>query len=587
MFKEFILKYKNKLNTLAKILVIALPFLVLAYFGIKIYDASKYHADYSIDFSKNNFQNTKLPLYINENASTSKIYQTRQVGGSTAADIAYTPISFVFQPTEFSLKKSITFSATLKSVGDWEISLVCPECDPADQFNWQPFYYGWLTNYHEIAQFGTTTIYSKSKTNFKTATNTQDWISKNITSSNSVQILDQAIPQSLLANKNVGYIASSTTVINKTFRGPHDLYVYLQKDLDLTLIKKDMNAYVGPDAVSVNLYDLDDNLIYSSFLPDDGITTVSKDFAPAVHKEFKFKLPQPGIYRLSLQEADKNYSNADWTITYLKINTNKIIFSNQKPALFLQPVNLYTQINQPTDLTVNIWWSGQIQTTKINSKQYSTTINATADSFNKNIITTLIPGNYEISFKGNEKIGGAFFALDPKNYFEIYSNPTVSEDSQADVVFSGLNYKKDIDGWTEVSKTFSPSDFLKITDSKNINFSIRNTNLNNQFIASDNLTEKGLLPLSNYNNLVLFGSQPIKNSNNKFSNQIDWLKSIIPTGSILKISDNVPLNPSDLTNASNNSIIIANATSTDYNYGVLEEDDIGTTSLKQIQINAR
>lgn len=584
MINNFFLKHKNKLNQPAKILVLLLPLLAIAYFGFKIYEANKYQASYVLDFDKGNFNNKSLAFYISEDENSPKIINREKIDNTTIATVAGSPLPFVFQPKEFPLNKTLTFSAKLRDFGDWEISLVCPNCEKNDQYSWQPFYYGWLNyNYQKAITYPEASIYS-SDTNrsWEKADNIKDWLAKNIKKDDKVSILDKAIPQSFLTNQNIDFKEGSSTILDKSIRGPHQFYVYLKDNLNLDIIKKDMNNYDNSDDVRVALYDLEDNLIKDGFISDDGITIKSKEFAPVLRKNINFSVPYSGIYKLSLEETGTN-TTKDWLITYLKINTNKIMFVSGKQILFMQPINLYTDIKSATDLETSIWMKSQIQTTKISSTKYNLQINNTDNDLTKWKKITLEPENYQISYNGDQYLQGPNMSWQKDALFDV-SNNQVNETVKPNIVITKYEFTKASDNFIEVKKQFLPQELNKLSDLKNINFQLRNTKLNERFITESSLYEKGFNILGQFNQYNLFGTKELSNNRNG-ADVGSWLNNVLPTNASIRLPDNLIITQNNLNKNSSDKrkIIIDSAATVDFE--LTESINPGPVLFKEVKIN--
>ena len=580
---KFIKKIKNQkgnLNALAKIVALLLPFSILIYLGVKFYDAKHYEAVYEIDFNEENFKNTELPLYINELQNSPKFSYFEDTDDGTIAQVEGSPISFVFQPEEFPLNKNITVSMILQGDGDWDISLVCPNCEKEEKYDWKSFYQGSLSDYILAASFDGINIYAKEEKNFLPANSVEEWLCLNASANSSIEIKNEVFLKSKLVNPDIDFHKGEWTTMDKTIRGPHEFFVYLEGGLEMEVIKKDMNNYDGADAVRVVLYDLDDNLIGEDFLEDDGVEEKSVEFAPVVRKSIKIDIPNDGVYKLIFEEIIFDIFRKDWVITNFKINTNKIIFSNEKPTLFLDPVKLYTEIKHPTDININIWYEAQIQTTNFSSNSYNFNFTPTEDQISKKIIAPLNPENYKISFKGNQGFGGAYFSLNKNNYFQIYSY-SINEAENPDFVISDYSYEK-LDNWFIVKKSFTVLELEKLDELKSLTFQIKNSELYKQFKNENSLYSQGLNPLSQFNEFKLFGNKELKNTNASAIDLISWLKKSLPNGATLLLPDNLFLDEIDL---NNNQITIIKDNKEDFDFALTENIIQNPILFKNIKID--
>ncbi|MCK4540384.1 hypothetical protein KAU09_04485 [Candidatus Parcubacteria bacterium] len=538
------LRYKwDNLNTIAKIIALLLPFSILIYLGVKFYDAQNYNASYSVDFNEENFKNTELPLYINELQNSPKFSYFEETDTGTIAQVEGSPISFVFQPEEFPLNKNITVSMILQGDGEWEISLVCPNCEKEEKYNWQAFYDGKMGDYFLAATFDGVHIYTKEKRDdYISADSIEEWIGLNASPDDSIEIKNEVFPKSKLVNPDIDFHKGEWTTMDKTIRGPHEFFVYLEGGLEMEVIKKDLNNYEGADRVRVALYDLDDNLIEEDFLDDDGIEDASKKFTPVVRKDISFDVPSSGVYKLALDIANPDLINYDWTITNFKINTNKIIFAEK--SLILDDAKLYTNNKGILNVGFYAWHGNAVQTIKIKSENIEQDIVIDDIRLGKWQYTDMLSGENIITTKGDQRTDGFNFSIDKNNYFEIYTNTFTNIGT--DIIISDTNYTKLANNWLKVDKLFSLKNIEKSDNLKSITFQIRNNELYKQFKNENFLYTKGYSPLAQFNEYKLFGNNELKNTNSLATDLISWLKNSLPSEAILLLPDNIFLNKDDL-----------------------------------------
>jgi len=539
-------KINFKENALLKAVVLILPLILVFYLGINIYNAYNYKTVCSIDFNKENFKNTELPLYIDEEPDSPKFMSS----GSIINDVYYTeitgsPISFVWQPEEFPLNKTISVSAFLKGEGDWEISLVCPNCSKEEKYDWQPFYYGKLNDYVLAANFGNLYIYSLyNNLEWQKAGTIEQWLEKNIPQGASIEILNNVYPKSKLVNPNIDFIEGGWTKIDKTLRGPHQFYVYLKDKLDLEVIKKDLNGYDGADDVNMILYDLEDNIITQIKIEDDGIDISDQNiFAPVVKKRVEHNIEKEGVYKLTFEEAGAGKS--DWTIKYLKINTNKIIFTGNT-NLILDPGTLYTELSENKELKIYAWHGNAVQTIKFKGENTTQELEITENELEKWQFVELNPGGYKINFAGDQHIGGANFAINKESYFEPFVYD-LSKSKNSSIVLADYLFEKG-DEWIKTSKNYTKENFEKIDNLKEIKFLIRNKKLEKKFREEQKLYDNGFHFLAKFNKYKLLGKKGLNVYVSEADNIIDWLKDLIPEGSALGVNKTLEISQSDFIN---------------------------------------
>lgn len=107
-------------------------------------------------------------------------------------------------------------------------------------------------------------------------------------------------------------------IVSTGLRGGHIFYIYLKDSLDLKVKKQDLNWYDNADEMTINLYDLDGNLIANTTILDDGITIVDKAIAKIQEGQLTVGNLSKGVYKLE-------FTNFDGLIREFSLNTNKII----------------------------------------------------------------------------------------------------------------------------------------------------------------------------------------------------------------------------------------------------------------------
>ena len=126
------------------------------------------------------------------------------------AQIIKPVILFRSYPKIYPIGKRIEISVLLQDNNDddWEISLFCPVCNPQNQFNWQPFYSGKLSQYHQFDQINQLHIYQlEDKNQDQLSTETiKDWILKNTNPDQSIEIIHApSLSVASLSNDQIDY----------------------------------------------------------------------------------------------------------------------------------------------------------------------------------------------------------------------------------------------------------------------------------------------------------------------------------------------------------------------------------------------
>ena len=213
----------------------------------------------------------------------------------------------------------------------------------------------------------------------------------------------------------VDYHEGEWTEIDADLRKNHQFYVYLNNTLNLTITKKDYNWYNGSDEVSVELYDLNNTLIFQDIIPDDGIINKSKKYAAPVVKTMTSEVKK-GTYLLKLNYIKDTNAHPDYYIDKIRINTNKIVTTGT--VLPVSETTLYTNANDRSTISFKYWHGGKDQDIIVDGDD-SQIIELTKDDISKNIRKTISGKNTYYFPKGDVAISSnQYFSFNKSNYFE-------------------------------------------------------------------------------------------------------------------------------------------------------------------------
>jgi hypothetical protein len=224
----------------------------------------------------------------------------------------------------------------------------------------------------------------------------------------------------LITSSAVSSFSSAPNIIeNISLRGSHQFYIYLEKELDLTLIKEDMNWYEGRDDVAFKLQDIKGNTICESVVADDG--NVSKD-ATRSHREGLLGCANvsDGVYILSVQEiVEGSRPRNDFSITKMTVNTNRLV--TKDVILPIEPISLFSDSLLPTALDLFYWHEGRDQKIIVNGGEEILELTKEDNSKNKHF--TLGAGTRNVVVPvGDLYIHGGNFAFSPDQYFDFHSS---------------------------------------------------------------------------------------------------------------------------------------------------------------------
>ena len=278
---------------------------------------------------------------------------------------------------------------------------------------------------------------------------------------------DYEIDPEILMNRFVTY-ENEYTEINQSFRGTHSFLVYLNDSLNLTLGKQDLNSYNGSDEYSVELYDINSNLLFNDTIPDDGIINRSSRKMPPRFKSFYKGGIREGIYELRLVNIKGENEAADSTLTSLQINTDKII--TQGTILPLNPAKLFFNLNQNTTLKFNAWHDNAEQNISISGGMDKEIV------INKSLLGKWVPvelpeGSYNMDIKGDLFISGANFAFTNDSIFH-QDRYVLNKENSEWIITSNYQVETDDNDWITAKKVFKGSD-LELLDDKTMVFGLR------------------------------------------------------------------------------------------------------------------
>jgi hypothetical protein len=268
----------------------------------------------------------------------------------------------------------------------------------------------------------------------------------------------------------------SQLTIDTAIRGTHNFYVYIKDTFEVTVEKRDMNWYENEDNLTINLYYLNNSLISSRTIKDDGETDAKPNKTITKTQSGTLNVPglKEGVYRLELKNND------DVIITRISINQNKLIV---KDKVFLasstvyfndltDPSKLYFKSNKPITLKFTTYHDAAAnQTIKIDDQRLKI-IKAKVD-YNQSIQQSSLM--HQITSEKNDLLvsGSDFYSFTEDSWFEPFNSAKIllKDDSiylenNADYVLVNYLPVQDAgDGW-KISNTNIQLSRLYITDKK-------------------------------------------------------------------------------------------------------------------------
>jgi len=302
--------------------------------------------------------------------------------------------------------------------------------------------------------------------------------------------------------------------IDTALRGSLTFYVYIKDDFEIEVEKIDLNWYDNEDILDISLYDLDNNLIASEIIEDDGEDDKKPDKDNDDNqKETLYALNlKEGVYKLKLK------NNGDMLITNIKLNQDKIIlykefFPVQSGTYFNdfeEKSRIYFKTLNPITLTAQTWHNyATDQILKINNfeleikkkeREYSLELPASNDF-------------YELTSKKNDFkiLGPEFFAFSEDSWFDPFKG-------------KNMKYKNDIN-YLENNADFV---LVKYTPTKyqgnDWRIATTSFNLEDLYIKDNKLS-------------MIFNAPHLSQNKNKTNHMhipIDWIDITVHKPSLLK-----------------------------------------------------
>lgn len=440
--------------SLTKTVAIGFPILlVLYFFYLMIFNVQQ---TYIIDIGAEGDIDSNNVAYLQDLTKEGRLSLRLSIEDDTFRNMTGSPVYFNFTPEKKILNES-KIIAELKFRGDSDLDIGAFKA-----YAWKPLYIRSLDKYNLARRFDGAAIYSlDNKSIYSDVDNISDWISINIPRYSFIKLYD--FSPEIFVNRNITY-KNAGIEINQTFLGTHSFLIYLKNTLNLTLGKQDLNAYNGSDEYSIELYDIDGNLLLKDTMEDDGISDNLKKKSPQSKTFFRDGINE-GLYELRLVNIMGKNKAADSTITGLKIDTIKLI--TQGNILLLAPGTLYFELKRSKEIKIN---ARQVQNISIRGALEKDVV-IDNKTLNKWVPVGLGKGSYTMSIKGEVNVSGANFAFAKDSIFQPFDYEISGERGDW-VIISNYNVEKDQKGWIKAKMMFMGSQ-LELLDNKTVVFGLK------------------------------------------------------------------------------------------------------------------
>lgn len=445
---------KDKTPLYIRIIPILIPVIIISYILYVNFLPFGYSETFTVDVGAKDDVFSSKDIYLKDLTRQERISERIADDGDTTYRYmkGSRPIYFILSP-EVRLDDETKISVELRFKADSDLYITTTDYK---HYDWQPLY---IASFAPVKQFENISIFGKENKNYEDYDNVNDWILKNIPEHSRICLYDYELSNDVLINEDIEY-KNEHTEINQTFRGTHTFFVYLKDNLNLSIGKQDLNWYVGEDEYLVELYDINDNLIFSDIIMDDGVFEATKEKIPQ-HKSFFVDGIEEGTYKLKLTDLKGENRYDDSTITNIRINTNRIITSGQ--ILPLSPSDLFFNLNQNTTLRFYAWYRGGIQNTTISGAENKII------EINETLLGEWVPvnftrGSYRMSIESNLRISGTNFAFSNDSYFYPYNYDIDNEDCSWIMISDYDVVEVEEDGWVTARKAFDGSEIKLYKD---------------------------------------------------------------------------------------------------------------------------
>lgn len=274
-------------------------------------------------------------------------------------------------------------------------------------------------------------------------------------------------------------ISNDILEINKSFRGSHELLIYIGKDeqLNFTFTIQDINRNKGTDDFSVLAYNMLGEKVGEAKSADDGIEDANGLIRPERKVDLEISNLKFGAYRLVINSPnDEIFVKNIKTTQHLLMFKQKIFLTDNKEYEIilndkaLTPTTLFTNSNSINARTSHI--SG-LQTLKVgwqNLEIDAKNINSKIDIINENVTEIISPLN-DVLIEGN-----GFFAFSIDQMFDSEAVMAKSADQVDDIndynyVIANYPQAEQEGDWLVAETSIEvPNLYFDETDDTNVSF---------------------------------------------------------------------------------------------------------------------
>jgi len=241
---------------------------------------------------------------------------------------------------------------------------------------------------------------------------------------NNPSLVDQHLSPdewSVLLDQFISEQSTAPVIINSDLRGEHTFWTYVDNGvLRLSLIKQDLNWYLGADELILSIYSLDDDLIWSTSIVDDGTQTNSKELGPLQTNSLNLAGLNEGAYRIEITGGN------DFLISRIEVNQEKFVIAENvywaggNDIYFGQlpdPESMYFISTGQEEVVFSTAHDSGLQTLDITNQDFSANIDL--DAANTLYDVSLQAGVYQIASDKQNVVAQSdgYFAFSPQHFF--------------------------------------------------------------------------------------------------------------------------------------------------------------------------
>jgi len=299
---------------------------------------------------------------------------------------------------------------------DWEYQMKTLENQYIDQLNWPKITDNGITLFQKEKKFDSV-----------------DSFLKNLPATNKIAVYDYDLNYDF---KIPDYQPKNGLEINKTIRGRHTLYTYVGggEPLDFTFTIQDINRHAGADPFEAVVYSKN-NKVYSTILPDDGITDESGQASAKRDLNISLKDLPAGVYKIELRASD------DIFIRQIKTKEHYLVFANR---IYLADNEDYADsLSDIKTEATNLYTSGR----KITFQTAHQEAQQTAKIDGDNLEIAEIQSRYSYNVSSKKKAGELAKIYTPKNDVAIETDGlfAFSQESFFNPLLTSLRSNLDLD----------------------------------------------------------------------------------------------------------------------------------------------